>query len=63
MKNILLVFTIILMINIATSAQVKIGGVGSPSAGAMLELESPNKGFTPPRINLTSLTMNLNGTV
>lgn len=49
--------------HLVSSGQVKIGGLGAPSAAAMLELESTNRGFVPPRINLTSLTMNLDGGV
>ncbi|RZK68331.1 MAG: hypothetical protein EOO85_24615 [Pedobacter sp.] len=35
---------------------------GSPHASAMLELESTNRGFLPPRVFLTSNSMLLNGT-
>jgi len=50
-------------LSITTNAQMKIStGTGSriPDAGAMLEIESTNRGFLPPRINLTSNTMQLN---
>ncbi|WP_412466894.1 hypothetical protein [Pedobacter sp. KLB.chiD] len=57
--------TLLIIIYIVTQntlwAQMKIGGSGAPNTGAMLELEASNKGFLPPRINLTSLTMALNG--
>jgi len=43
-------------------SQVKIGtSNGTPNVGAMLEIESSNRGFLPPRINLSSATMKLNG--
>jgi len=43
------------------SAQIKIGAsTGTPNAGAMLEVESSNRGFLLPRIALTSSTMTLN---
>ncbi len=42
-------------------AQIKIGAsTGTPNAGAMLEVESSNRGFLLPRIALTSNTMTLN---
>jgi|GEM_PF-7101173 len=49
-------------------SQVKIGdpaisgSTRSPHASSMLEIESNNRGFLPPRISLTGNTMQLNGT-
>jgi|GEM_PF-3471408 len=44
-----------------SSAQAKIG-TGSTAESAMLEIESTNRGFLPPRIALSSNTMKLNST-
>ncbi|RZK80289.1 MAG: hypothetical protein EOO85_01240 [Pedobacter sp.] len=60
MKNIYLILTLLLFMNMSAKSQMKIGGTNDISPGAMLEVESTNRGFTPPRINLTSLTMTLN---
>lgn len=46
-----------------TCAQMKIASTpGIPNQGAMLDVESADRGFLPPRIYLTSLSMQLNGT-
>jgi len=56
-------FCAVLFINIAASyAQVKIGPTtSSPNLGAMLDVESSNRGFLPPRISLGTNTAQLNG--
>ncbi|WP_412466893.1 hypothetical protein [Pedobacter sp. KLB.chiD] len=59
-KTILLTCTLLINIYIV-KAQVKIGANTPPAASSILELESTNRGFLPPRINLTSPTMALNG--
>lgn len=61
MRKYIITLGLILTITLSSESQVKVGGSGPPPSGAMLELESTNKGFVPPRINLTSLTMGLNG--
>ncbi|MET0574149.1 MAG: tail fiber protein [Pedobacter agri] len=49
------------ILTVVCSAQLKIGTTtGPPNAGAMLEIESSNRGFLLPRIFLTSITMQLN---
>lgn len=60
-KNLLILFTV--LIHFSIKGQVKLGATGSPDNSAMLELQSSNRGFLPPRINLTSVTMMLNGVV
>lgn len=44
-------------------AQMKVGANSAPAASNLLEVESTNRGFLPPRISLTSNTMSLNGIV
>ncbi|NTD96335.1 hypothetical protein G6M26_27255 [Agrobacterium tumefaciens] len=45
-------------------AQMKIAETtGTPNSGAMLDVESSNRGFLLPRVSLTGLTMRLNGVV
>ncbi|RZK69280.1 MAG: hypothetical protein EOO85_22700 [Pedobacter sp.] len=61
--RIILFFSLTLILNLPVRSQMKIGGSGIPNPSSMLELESADKGFIPPRINLTSLTMALNGGV
>lgn len=64
MKNLL--FIIFLLHAFVSQAQVKIGNnPSSIDANSLLELESTNKGFLPPRVTLTSLTSvsPLSGTV
>ncbi|RZK80288.1 MAG: hypothetical protein EOO85_01235 [Pedobacter sp.] len=61
-----LLLVTILMNGISFSAfsQMKIASTpGVPNSGAMLDVESNNRGFLPPRVYLTSLTMLLNNTV
>ncbi|RZK75702.1 MAG: hypothetical protein EOO85_13220 [Pedobacter sp.] len=59
-KSILFVFALLLSLSI--KAQVKIGATwGTPSNSSVLEIESNNRGFLPPRIFLNSQTMPLNG--
>ncbi|RZK80290.1 MAG: hypothetical protein EOO85_01245 [Pedobacter sp.] len=61
MKKITILSCLILMVCIS-HAQIKIGAVnGTPAASSMLEVESSNRGFLPPRIALSSRTMALNG--
>lgn len=61
MKKITVLFCLILMVCIS-HAQVKIAAVnGIPAASSMLEVESSNRGFLPPRIALSNRTMALNG--
>lgn len=64
MKNKFLFNSLLLVFLLLTTicwAQVKIGTTtGIPNAGAMLEVESSNRGFLLPRISLTSNTMQLN---
>ncbi|NTD96337.1 hypothetical protein G6M26_27245 [Agrobacterium tumefaciens] len=54
---------IILFLQLAVShAQLKVGSMtDAPSMSSILEVESANRGFLPPRISLTSNTMSLNG--
>ena len=61
MKKYTITISFILGITLSSASQVKVGGSGAPASGVMLELESSNKGFVPPRIDLTNLTMGLNG--
>ncbi|RZK68330.1 MAG: hypothetical protein EOO85_24610 [Pedobacter sp.] len=62
MKKTIYLIGFFLSTGISVDAQVKIGGSGTPSPSAILELESNNRGFSPPRVNLSSTTMPLNGT-
>ncbi|RZK75703.1 MAG: hypothetical protein EOO85_13225 [Pedobacter sp.] len=64
MKKIIILTTVLLIfLNSEIWSQVRIGASGTPPLSAMLELQSDNRGFLPPRVNLTNLTMNLNGGV
>jgi len=55
-RSLLILIAIALNVN-AVTAQVKIGdNPGTINANSMLELESTNKGFLPPRVPLNSLT-------
>lgn len=62
--NIQLFLSLVLnVVSLTTHAQIKIAPTaGSPSAAAMLEVESTNRGFLMPRIALTSSTMRMNDT-
>jgi hypothetical protein len=51
----LLLFTIVLLTSQSIQAQLKVGNnPGSLGAGAVLEVESTNRGFLPPRVALTA---------
>lgn len=63
MKNIYLLLSLLVLMNMSARSQVKVGGASGISSGAMLEVESSTRGFAPPRINLTSLTMTLNSVI
>lgn len=55
MKNLLM--TCCLLVAVTTFGQVKIGNnPNTIDANSLLEMESTNKGFLPPRVTLTSLT-------
>ncbi|WP_412468125.1 phage tail protein [Pedobacter sp. KLB.chiD] len=61
MKNKILLIMPLLFFTTIGMAQIKIGAsTGAPNAGAILEVESTNRGFLLPRIALTSNTMTLN---
>ncbi len=47
-----LLYAAFLLWGVITVAQVKIGGNGIPNPNAMLDVESSNKGFLPPRVEL-----------
>lgn len=47
-----LLYAAFLLWGVITVAQVKIGGNGVPNPNAMLDVESSNKGFLPPRVEL-----------
>ena len=56
-KNLFLLTTIVVSCIAQLTAQVKIGdNPNTINANSMLELESTNKGFLPPRVPLNSLT-------
>lgn len=60
----LIVFLICICSAGYTSGQAKIGGAGSsrtPHTAAMLDVESSNRGFLPPRLSLNAASMQLNG--
>jgi len=55
MKNLILV--VVLFTTTCLSAQVKIGNnAGTINANSILELESTDKGFLPPRVALNSVS-------
>ncbi len=54
MRNIFITF-ILYYISFSLNAQVGIG-ITTPDASSILELESTNQGFLPPRVSLTSTT-------
>ncbi|MFZ4521341.1 MAG: DUF1566 domain-containing protein [Bacteroidales bacterium] len=58
MKNIPLIFVLVLLLGSALSAQVSISTDNTPpSNAAMLEVKSTTKGFLPPRMDLTQIGM------
>lgn len=56
MKKLLLITSMLFIVSLSLKAQVKIGdNPGTINANSLLELESTNKGFLPPRVALNSI--------